>query len=84
MVSKPRSVDIELPAGPHTQRTGFMSTAKGPACAVRLRQPEPPEPSADRSARRPAQSGISHSMAGLFYLTLGREFGIVILLVEVK
>lgn len=44
VVSKLRSVDIELTAGAHRLRIGFMSTAKGPACAVRLRQPEPQDP----------------------------------------
>jgi choline kinase len=44
IVGKLRTVDIELPAGPHTVQVTFMSTVQGPACAVRVRQLEANDP----------------------------------------
>lgn len=44
LVGKLRTIDIELPAGPHTIRIAFLSTTRGPACAVRVRQLEPKDP----------------------------------------
>ncbi len=44
LVGKLRTVDIELPAGSHTVRIAFMSTAQGPACAVRVRRLESNDP----------------------------------------
>lgn len=43
-VSKVNSVDVDLPAGSHIVSIRFMSTTKAPACAIRLRQPEPADP----------------------------------------
>ena len=43
-VSKSKAVDIELPPGLHVVRIAFMSTDNAPACAIRLRQPEPKDP----------------------------------------
>lgn len=44
VVSKVNSIDVDLPSGSHDVSIRFMSTTKAPACAIRLRQPEPADP----------------------------------------
>jgi choline kinase len=43
-VGKLRSLSLDIPTGSHSIRVTFISTARAPACALRLKQPEPSDP----------------------------------------
>ncbi|HOI36675.1 MAG: phosphocholine cytidylyltransferase family protein [Sedimentisphaerales bacterium] len=43
-VGKLNSIDLDLTPGSHVVSIRFMSTPKAPACAIRLRRPEPADP----------------------------------------